>query len=101
MSVVVVLVGCKHRHISGRHLSPPEKYCLRIQATKQFLLRKTLLANHSLALKNQGLTCEDSQAIVVKSGHCKDVKTIAKTSAGTNTRPLWKLGEVQLCLQYF
>ena len=60
MSVVVVLVGCKHRHISGCHFSPPEKYCLRIQATKQFLLRKTLLANHSLALKNQGLTCEDS-----------------------------------------
>ena len=60
MSVVVVLVGCKHRHISGRYLSPPEKYCLRIQATKQFLLCKTLLANHSLALKNQGLTCKDS-----------------------------------------
>ena len=60
MSVVVVLEACKHRHISGRHFSPPEKYCLRTQATKQFLLRKTLLANHSLALKNQGLTCEDS-----------------------------------------
>ena len=60
MSVVVVLVACKHRHISGLHFSPPEKYCLRIQATKQFLLRNTLLANHSLALKNKGLTCEDS-----------------------------------------
>ena len=56
-------VDCERRRIPGRCFSPPEGQRLRTRAAKRFLWRRTLLANHSLAPKNQELPRENSRKI--------------------------------------
>ena len=56
-------VDCERRRAPGRRFSPPERQRLRTRAAKRFLWRRTSLANHSLALKDQELPRANSRKI--------------------------------------
>ena len=56
-------VDCERRRVSGRRFSPPERQRLRTRAAKRLLWRRTLLVNHSLALKDQELPRENPRKI--------------------------------------